>query len=244
DVGYSRVGVRRIVALAASPHIAGLRSLNVNGSAMPRTGVAALAASPHLAGLRPPDPCAHELGRSGIADLPASANLPARGSADVSTNRLTAAGIAALARSQLAARLVELGIGEDRGGDAEAAAFAAGAWPALRRLSLLLLMTAAGISALAACPALSRVRELEMTWQRGQSGAALFASPHRGKLERLVLHTLAGAGSLEALAASPILAGLRGLVVERCDSGMDAVLAAPASAGLVELRYAGGAEGI
>src|SRR5262249_44366898 len=33
DVGYSRVGVRRIVALAASPHIAGLRSLNVNGSA-------------------------------------------------------------------------------------------------------------------------------------------------------------------------------------------------------------------
>src|SRR5262249_9783835 len=158
-------------------------------------GAAALAASPHLAGLRRLDLRANEVGDAGVEDLAGSPNFPALQSLDVSTNRLSAAGIAALARSPLAARLKELALGHDHGGDAEAAAVAAAEWPALHKFLLSQgRMTAAGISALAACAALSGLRELELTWQNGQTCAALFASPHLGKLERLTLLSMAGPG--------------------------------------------------
>jgi uncharacterized protein (TIGR02996 family) len=245
DAGYAKLGAARVAALAACPLLAGLRSLNVSGSAMRRRGLAALIASRHLAGLRRLDLRGNELGDAGVGAFAASPNFPALEALDVSANGLSAAGVAALARSPLAARLKELAVREERGGDAEAVAFAAGRWPSLRKLSLSLgQMTTAGISALAACPSLSGLRELHLAWEGGQTCAALFASPHLEKLERLALLSTAGPGSLEALAGSPMLANLRGLVIERCDRGMDAVLAAPASAGLVELRYAGYGEGV
>src|SRR5262249_19665709 len=102
----------------------------------------------------------------------------------------------------------------------------------------------AGIKALAGCASLSGLRELSLSCRHGLSIAALFASPHLARLERLVLTGRPAPGSLdslEALAASPMLANLRGLVVteggKNTASGMEAVLASPASAGLVELRY-------
>jgi uncharacterized protein (TIGR02996 family) len=246
DIGFGKLGVERTVALAASPLIAGLASLNVSGSAMRRRGAAALADSSHLPKLRRLDLRGNDIRDEGVQALAASTTLPNLISLDISDNGMGPAGIAALGRSPLAARLQELAVKEEKGDDGLARAFAGGDWSSLRKLSLSLPeISAEGLTALAACPSLSGLRELEADFSPERSWrswrltniAALFASPRFASLERLHLASSVGNGSLRALADSPLLAGLRGLRAVREDEGMAAVLRSPHSAGLVEWDY-------
>jgi hypothetical protein len=48
---YDRIGEAGAAALAASPHLARLRTLDLQGNQIGDAGAAALASSPHLAGL-------------------------------------------------------------------------------------------------------------------------------------------------------------------------------------------------
>jgi uncharacterized protein (TIGR02996 family) len=245
DVGYAKVGVAGIQSLVAAPLVAGLRSLNVSGSALRRKGSEALAASPYLANLRRLDLRRNDLRDGGAEVFAASPNFPALEALDVRANGLGPAAVAALARSPLAPRLRELALGEDRSGDDLAAAFASGEWRSLRKLFLGLERTTdAGMAALAACPSLAGLRELELKHGHGEPCPALFASPHLAGLERLALRAFAGPGSLEALADSPMLANLRGLLATSDGAGLKAVLASPASAGLVELQLQDFGEGL
>jgi uncharacterized protein (TIGR02996 family) len=235
DAGEAKIGMRRTRALAASPLAAGLRSLDISYASMLAAGLDALINSTSLAGLRRLGLRGNELGNAGLRAFAAAPGFPALVSLDIRDNGLRADGVAALARSPLARRLEELSIEEKQGGDGMVRAFALGDWPALRKLSLCLKeMTGPGIATLAACPSLSGLRELDLTDSSGQPLAPLFKSPHLVRLERLALNVGAAPGSMEALAESPMLANLRGLTVVN-EPGVAAVLASPASAGLVEL---------
>jgi uncharacterized protein (TIGR02996 family) len=238
DVGYARIGVARAISLMASPLIAGLRSLNISGSGLRARGADAVISSPHVANLRRLDLRGNDAGDAAIQRLAASANFPNLVSLDIRDNRLTPPGFRGLAHSPLARRLEDLAIDEERGDDEIARAFAEGDWHSLRKLSFALgRRTADAIAALATCSSLSGLRELEVRSNAGQPVGPLFASPHLTGLERLVLLSHGATGPLEALAASPMLGNLRGLVVQGGDAGMGAVLDSPASAGLVELHF-------
>jgi uncharacterized protein (TIGR02996 family) len=244
ELGDFSITGGRAAALLSSPRVGNLKSLSIGGAKLGVGGAEALTGTAHLGGLR-----RLALGHSTDGDriltrLVASPHFPGLVSLELRENGLGPAGVAALARSPLARRLESLTLEEEAGGDDEARAFAAGRWRSLRKLSLSLEQaTADGISALAAVPSLSGLRELELTHGRGQSlsHAALFTSGHLTRLERLVLHSRLAPGSLEALAASPMLAHLRGLVIveggKASAAGMAAVLGSPASAGLVELEF-------
>jgi uncharacterized protein (TIGR02996 family) len=231
----------RAAALLQSPQVAGLRFLSIGGAKLGIAGARAFTSTPHLAGLRHLEFNGSEDGGPILERLAASPHFPALTSLELRANNMTAAGVAALARSPTAARLESLIIKEHVGDDA-ARAFAGGDWRTLRTLTLSLgSVFSEGIEVLAGCTSLSGVRELSLSFGRGDPNAALFTAPHLARLERLVLKGRQAAGPLEALAASPMLANLRGLVVtdggKDCAKGMEAVLSAPASAGLVELKF-------
>jgi uncharacterized protein (TIGR02996 family) len=233
DTGEKRLGVRRALDLAVSPHATGLRSLSLSQAGMTARGLDALLASPHLRGLRRLVLRGNELGNEGISKT-VSADLPSLVALDIGENGLGPGGATALARSPLPPRLEELVIRERRGGDDLARALFSAEWPALRKLSLCLnQMSGAGAAALAANPSLVNLRELDLTLDYRQPLAPLFKAPHLARLERLGLNVSVRASAMESLAHSPMLANLRSLVAK--DAGVAAVLASPASAGLVEL---------
>jgi uncharacterized protein (TIGR02996 family) len=237
DTGEKRLGVRRALALAASPHATSLRSLALSQALMTERGLDALLASPYLRGLRRLVLRGNELGDEGIGKT-VSADYPGLVALDIGENGLGLAGATALARSPLARRLEELVIRERRGGDAVARALFSAEWPTLRKLSLCLnQMGGAGVAVLAACPSLASLRELDLTLDYRQPLAPLFNAPHLARLERLALNVSVAASAMESLARSPMLANLRSLVAS--DAGVAAVLASPASAGLVELSVDG-----
>jgi hypothetical protein len=179
----------------------------------------------------------NDIGYDGARLVAASSAFPSLESLDLRSNRLGPAGVASLARSPLAARLRELWLGEEKGSDDHARAFAAGEWPALRNLVLDWgRLGADGAAALASCPSLAGVRALELL-HNYQPLAALFRSPHLAAVERLFLRMPVSPSDLEALAESPMLASLRGLILFNGNDGISQVLASPASAGLAELDF-------
>ncbi len=240
DVGLCRSGPAVIQALASSPHVANLRSLNVSEAQMQGEGAEALASSPHLANLRRLDLSKNKLGGPSVLRLLTSPALPHLESLDLDENALFVTGITSLARSPRAARLRELSIHEAGGDDEDAHAFASGEWPALRKLTLRLgRMGAAGMAALGRC-AFPNLRDLRLEHAPLQSSAALLSSPHLPRLERLHLDAPSSADALEALAGSPMLAGLLALVVKvREAPGLAVALRDTASAGLRELEIHG-----
>jgi uncharacterized protein (TIGR02996 family) len=251
------------------PHLARLRSLNVQGVPSSVAGFPALFASPHLAGLdhlgvypasEQPwlrsllvSPLRTTLTGLGLASYDLGADLRALVDSGLlgRLRRLTfqcRAALTAEAGQALASgpadRLEELGLHSvNPSGPALRGLAAAAPLPALGRLSLSSRFTpgavaalaewlasdrlprlraleiqyspalgAAGAAALAACPGLARLRELDLTGSRlGNRGArALAASPHLANLRvlRLRQNDIPGTAA-RALAESPHLQGLR-----------------------------------
>jgi uncharacterized protein (TIGR02996 family) len=263
------------------PHLARLRSLNVQGVPSSVAGLPALFASPHLAGLhylgfypaseqpwlRPllVSPLRHTLTGLGLASYDPRGDVRAlEGSGLLGRLRRLdflgrAAAWTAEAGQALAAgptdRLEELGlVSVDLSGPALRALAAAPPLPALERLSVSGRFTpdtvaalaewlasdrlprlraleityspalgAAGAAALASCPGLSRLRELDLTGSRlGNRGArALAASPHLTGLRVLCLgsNDIPGTAA-RALAESPYLTNLR--VLDLCGNPVPA----------------------
>ena len=195
-------------ALAASPHLASLTSLELDGCGLTEDGVAAVArarwrlrelslawnpldagftealvgpATAPLAtiGLQGTNPDRDDLARLGRA-------FPALRDLDLERCRIGAAGLAALVAA-LEVPLVRLRVERNSLGDA-------------------------GALALAAAPALASLRSLEAGHNRiGHTGAAaIAAAPHLARLERLTLNEPRWKPATQALfAASPTLAGTR-----------------------------------
>jgi len=235
------VGDEGTAALAASPYLAGLRTLRLCNSGVGAAGAAALAGSPYLRGLERLDLSRNRtLGPAGGLALTRSTALMNLRALRLDWCRLDAAATEAVLASPSLPRLCDVDMtanGVDPDGLRRALDGPAGArlerlvfgYPgcsgklvvpvlaALRLRALALPSTdlgPEGVRALAAAPLLAGLRELDLAWNRcGDDGvAALAASPRAGNLWRL---NLAGndvtAAGARALAASPHLGRLHDL---------------------------------
>jgi hypothetical protein len=182
------IGDEVVAALAQSPNLARVRALSFQFSqAMTDAAVAALAASPHLA-------CSESLdfNQTAVADAGAQALAASPRSSCLTTLVL---GMAGVGNAGLEALIQSPHLG------------------ALRNLTIGSRVTDPGARFLAAAPASSRLRRLDLASnsQLGVAGAeALAASEHLANLEQLdIRDTRIGARGMLALTNSTRLTGLR-----------------------------------
>jgi len=155
-----------IEALAASPHLAKLTSLELWGNGISDAGARALAASPHLANLTHLDLGNNGIGGAGSRALAASRHLGKLTDLDLWGNGIGDAGAQALAASRHLGKLTRLDLGYNNIGDAGARALAASRH--LAKLTHLDLgrngITDAGARAMASSPHLANLTSLELEY--------------------------------------------------------------------------------
>jgi uncharacterized protein (TIGR02996 family) len=128
--------------LAASPHLASLRALNLGGNAIGDEGARALAESPHLRGLERLELARCGIGPEGARALAASASLSRLRTLRLDSNALGADGVRALAASPHWGELRVLSLSNAQAGAEGLRALArSSGLPELRRL----LVTANGV---------------------------------------------------------------------------------------------------
>jgi uncharacterized protein (TIGR02996 family) len=168
SLSFCRLREEGVAALAASPLLAGLEELGLDGNDVGPAGARALARSPHVAGLRALSLHVHRLGDEGLQELAASPHLRRLQSLDLASwpgapDPFGSAGVAALAASPVAATLTRLNLQGNWGVEDDAARALADS-PLLAGLtSLNLSHTAvgpAGLEALLRSPHLGRLAEL------------------------------------------------------------------------------------
>jgi uncharacterized protein (TIGR02996 family) len=114
-----------IVALAASPHLARLRELDLEHNDLGDEEALLLASSPHLGAVESLLLWSNRIGDAGARALASSPKLPALTRLDLSANAIGDAGALALASSPLLARLALLDLQRNRIGDEGARALVA-----------------------------------------------------------------------------------------------------------------------
>jgi uncharacterized protein (TIGR02996 family) len=236
DLGFCRVNLETVRALAQSPHLAGLRTLALRASDNGTEAVRALATSPYLRRLS-------EL-TVYCAGMPISREI--RDVLGLREEPIGDAGARALANSPVVRGLRKLtlwaaGIGLD--GMRELTG--TGSLSRLEHLSLRdSPLGDRGARLLASSPYLGHLRSLDLsnTGVGADGCAALAAAPQLGGLRELVLiANPVGAAGARALAGSPHLRHLRLLDLSDGgggDAGAAALASSPQLAGLVRLRLA------
>jgi uncharacterized protein (TIGR02996 family) len=196
DLCRRALGDEGAVALAASPQLAGVRTLLLRGSQLTAFALRQFSESPHARGLRTLDVSNNAVADAGVV-LATGGGLTGLRSLGVRYNRVGDAGVAALARSSDFADLDTLDLSSNLVGPRGAAALARSRHMA--NLSTLYLMYN----------------------QIGDEGAAALAdSPHLGRLEALdIRFNHVGDPGARRLAASRSLGGLRSLVIWGNDLG-------------------------
>jgi uncharacterized protein (TIGR02996 family) len=241
DLRDGQLTPRAAALLAAAPLADTLARLDLSGNPILDAGVASLATSPGLARLRSLDLANAKIANAGTHALAASPHLHDLAVLNLEQNEITEAGVRSLTGSNVCSNLSVLRLGHNRLTQAALRSLAsASRLGNLERLDLrynplkdgaaLLLesahlarLTALGVSqcglrpaaveALAACPGLSRLRELDLSRNLvGPAAVALARSPHLANLTHLNLADahIEGPG-LIALAESPHLANLTSL---------------------------------
>jgi len=114
-----------IARVAASPHLARIRTLDLEDNDLGDEEIQALAGSPHLATIRTLLLWSNRIGDAGPRALANSPNLAALNRLDLSANTIGDGGIEALASSPLLGRLVLLDLQRNRIGDEGARALLA-----------------------------------------------------------------------------------------------------------------------
>jgi uncharacterized protein (TIGR02996 family) len=219
--------------LARSPHLRGLRSLDLTDNHFRRRGVAALASSPHLGGLERLVLSSAGLDGEGVLALAASTALAGLTALDLSGNNLGSDAMAALVRTTELPYLRKLRWSRNRLGDADLNLLARS--PLLERLSDLdLSMVALGESiaphlqgapafwpslvALLQSPYASRLTAIGLGYMRAGDalGAVLAnAAPLAGLTSLRLANTSLQSAGLRALVQSPHLGHLRVLELNR-----------------------------
>jgi uncharacterized protein (TIGR02996 family) len=185
DLGFNNLDDAGIEHLARSSNLPNLTTLALNDNdRITGDGLRALAESPFYAGLAALDVSGNDISEHGIRALVASRSMARLRTFRANGNPIGDAGLAALAGSALFARVLR-------------------AEPKLElRGNAIGVDGPAGVSALAACPALAGCTALDLTSNYlGDAGAAaLLRSPHLGKLKvlRLARNQLTDGGVLAA----------------------------------------------
>jgi uncharacterized protein (TIGR02996 family) len=180
-----------VPALAASPHLSRLTTLDLSWNGIDAAGAQALAASPRLARLTWLNLSYNVICDAGAQALAASPHLARLTTLNLRYNGIDAAGAQALAASPHLRGLTYLNLNWNNIEDAGAQAVAAS--PHLARLTTLDLscnnIGDAGARALAASPHLARLNHLYLSGNDiGAEGArALAVSPHLARLTHLYL---------------------------------------------------------
>jgi uncharacterized protein (TIGR02996 family) len=207
-------------------------------------GFAALATSPHLTGLGSLELGFNGIGPDGARALAGAAFLPRLTELIVRENALGAAGLAALARPPRLARLHRLWLDDCAPGDEGAAALAVAGMSALESLRVSAdapgpRLGAQGAMALAGANGLPALRRLDLTGNHlGDSGAiAIARSAHLPRLTDLVLAgNLVGDAGASAFAAATERGGLLTLDLSQNQIGAAGASALAASRELASLR--------
>jgi uncharacterized protein (TIGR02996 family) len=216
EFDYPRLTLAGLNALAGSPHLRGLKELHLKGCRVGPAAARALAESPHVAGLAVLRLPHCNLGPAGAAAFAGSPHLARLEALDLMANWIADEGLTALADSPHLANLTDLGVLSNLIGPAGAQALAAARHWRLTRLNL----------------GANRI---------GVEGVRLLtASPHAGRLTWLQLGPNDGQGpaAAAALAESPRLAQLTTLNWYGGglgDDGARALAASPHLSNLVEL---------
>jgi uncharacterized protein (TIGR02996 family) len=216
EFDYYRLDARRLAVLVASPHLRGLRELQLEGCRIGLEGARLLAESPNVAGLTALRLRFCEIGTAGATALAGSPHLARLEVLHVTANGIADEGLAALAGSPHLTNLSDLGLQANQIGRAGVQALAGARGWRLARLNL-------GANRL------------------GVEGVRLLtASPNAGRLTWLQLGPNDGLGpaAAAAVAKSPQLARLATLKWYRSglgDAGARALAAAPHLSHLVEL---------
>ncbi len=190
DLSHNAIDAEGARALANSPYLAQLTSLNLGGNSIGDTGLQALASSPHLANLKSLELDGNEISASGARALASSSHLRQLTSLNLNSNRIGDAGLQALAGSRSLAGLRSLDIG---GNGIMAGVRALASSPHLRQLTSLNLggnnIRDVGVEILAASPNLAEVRSLKLTdnYITDIGVRALAASPYTANLTDLKL---------------------------------------------------------
>jgi uncharacterized protein (TIGR02996 family) len=214
---YFRLGAPRLAVLVASPHLGGLRALQLDGCRIGPDGARLLAGSPNLAGLTELRLRHGEIGPAGAAALAASPHLARLEALDLTGNGIADEGLTALAGSPHLANLTDLRVQSNHIGPQGVEALTAARHWRLTRLSL-------GANPL------------------GNEGVRLLtASPHAAHLTWLQLGAndiVHGPAAAAAVAESPRLARLTALIwyiTNLRDDGARALAGSPHLSQLVEL---------
>ena len=214
---YFRLDAPRLAALLASPHLGGLRALHLNGCVIGPDGARLLAGSPNLAGLTALRLRNGDIGPAGAGALAGSPHLARLEALDLTLNGIVDEGLTTLASSPRLANLTDLRVQANRIGRGGVEALAAARHWRLARLSL-------GTNPL------------------GNEGVRLLtASPHAGHLTWLQLgvnDVVRGPEAAAALAESRHLSRLTTLIWYRSnlgDDGARALADSPHLTRLVEL---------
>ena len=213
ELGFDRLTSAGAAALAGSPCLRGLRELKLFYCWIGAEGVRALAASPHLARLTTLRLPFCDIGTAGAVALAASPHLARLERLDLQDNDIRNEGARALARSPHLTHLTDLNLGSNR-------------------------LSVAAVQALAESPTL-RPSRLDLCGNMlGEKGArALVGPPGGARLTGLRFDCL-GSPGVKALARSPRLANLTALDLSFGhfgDDGARALAASPHLARLVEL---------
>jgi uncharacterized protein (TIGR02996 family) len=218
ELHYFRLDAQRLAVLVASPHLGGLRALQLDGCRIGPDGARLLAGSPNLAGLTALRLRHGDVGPAGAAAFAGSPHLARLEALDLTLNGIADEGLTALAGSPHLANLTDLRVQSNHIGRDGVEALAAARHWRLTRLSL-------GTNPI------------------GVEGVRLLtASPHAGRLTWLQLGVndiLEPAAAAAAVAESQHLARLTTLNWYRSnlgDAGARALAASPHLANLVELE--------
>ncbi len=228
----SRLTAAGAGVLAGSPYLRGLKELYVFFCDLGAEGARALAGSPHLSGLTTLRLPLCDIGPAGAAALAASPHLARLERLDLQSNEIRTEGVRALARSPHLTNLTDLHL---QGNAFSAVAVRALAESPTLRPSRLDLsdngLGDRGARALVAPPGDARLTGLRFVALGLPGVRALAGSPRLANLATLDLSGgLFGDAGARALAASPHMAHLVGLSLYGCgvrDAGSQALLGSP-----------------
>jgi uncharacterized protein (TIGR02996 family) len=205
DLSHSQAGNAGVQALLSSPYLNRLRRLNLQFNKLETAGLTAFSKSSHLPALEELDLNANDLSSKALIAFAAAAQLPLLHRLNWMNNSSTADGLRALGESSLAGQLTALQLSE--AGDEELAALLSA--NRLKNLEELEFrwpkITSRGLAGLANNESLRSLRKLIVpSSQIGDSGAAeLSASPLAERLRELWLCGLTGNG------VQSLVAGMR-----------------------------------
>jgi uncharacterized protein (TIGR02996 family) len=216
--GDNLIGAEGVRALAQSPNLRHLHSLELDWNQLHDDAARELAAATHLSELRHLNLWANNIGPEGVAALAASTVFPSLARLDLQANWIGPDGAAALASATGLPQLDTLTLWYCGLGDEGVAALAAS--PRLGSLRSLDLgqndITAAGVRALAESPYVGELRGLSLRSNPLDESdlTPLTGSRHLGKLVVLELSDLRGgvtAETMAELAWSDLFSALRSL---------------------------------